>query len=89
MMKDAYQVVYRVGQVKVDDRLEVSEDIVWVAAIPRSEVVILIHSAIGKTEIARARVEGFGDGGDELCKLISLSMGKSVIIYLEYNFEKY
>ena len=56
------------GQVKVDDRLEISNDIVWIAAIIRSDVAILIHLAIGRTEIARPRVEGFGDGGDELCK---------------------
>jgi len=53
-MNDAWQVVERVGQVQADRLEEISEDIVRIAAILRSDVSILIPSAIGRAELAVA-----------------------------------
>jgi len=53
-MNDAWQVVERVGQVQTDRLEEISEDIVRIAAILRSDVSILIPSAIGRAELAVA-----------------------------------
>lgn len=53
-MNDAWQVVERVGQVQTDRLEEISEDILRIAAILRSDVSILIPSAIGRAELAVA-----------------------------------
>ena len=51
-LSDAYQVVERVGQVQEGQLEEIRGDIVRIAGLLRSEVSILIPSAIGKADQA-------------------------------------